>query len=67
MTLRKYKIEDDGIWISRAELEQIREHYHLVGDKYRSVKSNLKALYYFGKRDFALDLLKHFDTEDETH
>lgn len=65
MTLAKHKVQDDGIWISRSELEELRQHYNTCGDKYRTDKANLKALYCFGKRDFILDLLKHI--EDETH
>lgn len=67
MTLNNYKITEEpeeGIWISYKELDKIMAYFDEVGRKYRVNEGKLgdpKAMYYFGKRDFCIDLLKHFD------
>ena len=67
MTLRKdeYRIEGDGIWISKKALEECRDHYCKVADKFKPKKKDIaidfKYPFYFGKADVCIDLLKHFE------
>lgn len=67
MILNNYKITkepEEGIWISYKELDEIMAHFDEVGKKYSANEGkvgDLKAMYYFGKRDLCIDLLKHFD------
>ena len=68
MELRdNYKIENDGIWISRSELEKWKKHYLKVADEYKQnqrYKSDLsffKFPYYLGKAGVLTDLLKMFE------
>lgn len=63
MTLEKYeyKVEDDGIWISKKALEECKQHYCKVADKYHLGKNNLQKVFYMGKADVYADLLKHFE------
>jgi hypothetical protein len=63
MTLEKdeYKIQDDGIWISKKALEELREHYNKVSLGCDREKKFLLANFYMGKRHAYIDLLKHFE------
>lgn len=68
MVLEKdeYRIEGDGIWISKKALEELRTQFFTTLAK---EKSNLPELdiantdmwYHLGKRDVLTDLLKHFE------
>jgi len=57
----EYKIQDDGIWISRKALEECKQHYQKVADKCHLSKNNIQKVFYIGKADVYVDLLKHFD------
>ena len=57
----EYKIQDDGIWISKAALEECKQHYCRVADKCHLGKNNLQKVFYMGKADVYVDLLKHFE------
>lgn len=67
MTLNKdeFRVEDDGIWISKAALEECRDHYRKVAEKFkpRPKKQGLDSVwsFYVGKADVFIDLLKHFE------
>ena len=63
MTLEKdeYKIEDNGIWISKKAIEECKNHYCKVADKCHLGKNNLQKVFYIGKADVYVDLLKHFE------
>ena len=63
MVLEKdeYRIEGDGIWISRVALEECKQHYQKVADKCHLGKNNIQKVFYIGKADVYLDLLKHFE------
>ena len=63
MTLEKdeYKIENDGIWVSKKALEECRDHYNKVSLSCDREKNMLQAWFYMGKRDVYIDLLKHFE------
>ena len=60
-----FKIENDGIWISKNAIEEFRTQFTALAKE----KSNLPELdiantdmwYYLGKRDVLIDLLKHFE------
>ena len=58
----EYKIENDGIWVKKEVLEQLRDHYAGIGNGI--IKCDNKepnALYYIGKADICKDLLKMFE------
>ena len=57
----EYKIQDDGIWISKKALEECKQHYCKVADKCYLGKNNLQKVFYMGKADVYVDLLKHFE------
>ena len=57
----EYKIQDDGIWISKKALEECKQHYCKVADKCHLGKNNLQKVFYMGKADVYIDLLKHFE------
>ena len=57
----EYKIENDGIWISKKALEECKQHYCKVADKCHLRKNNLQKVFYTGKADVYVDLLKHFE------
>lgn len=63
MVLEKdeFKIQDDGIWISKKALEECKQHYCKVSDKCHLGKNNLQKVFYMGKADVYVDLLKHFE------
>lgn len=67
MILQKdeYKIENDGIWISKKALEEWNEHYLGVSDKHKQdfmkSKDNFKFPYFLGKSAVLIDLLKMFE------
>lgn len=50
-----YKVVDDGIWISRKELEEWRDHYKSL---YLEANSLPNEMLYIGKHDVIVDLLK---------
>ena len=62
----EYKIQDDGIWISKKALEECKQHYCKVADKFspKPKKQDLDFRYsfYLGKADVYVDLLKHFES-----
>lgn len=56
MVLQDYKIDGDYIKVSKAELEQLRDHYGSVA----SVDMH-RWWYYMGKREICIDMLKMFE------
>lgn len=67
MVLEKdeYRIEGDGIWISKAALKKCKNHYCKVADKFKPRKKqhwDYRWTFYLGKADVCNDLLKHFET-----
>ena len=63
MVLRKdeYVVYDDKITISKKALEECKQHYCKVADKCHLGKYNLQKVFYMGKLDVYVDLLKHFE------
>jgi hypothetical protein len=57
----EFKIQDDGIWISKKALEELREHYNKVSLGCDREKKFLLANFYMGKCHAYIDLLKHFE------
>lgn len=58
----EYKIENDGIWISKKALESWRDHYQNVADgKHIYPPNELQKLFFIGKADVLTELLKHFE------
>lgn len=66
MVFENYKIEGDSITLNKKELEEIRDHYCKVADKFKPKKNDekfdFKYPFYIGKADVCIDLLKHFET-----
>lgn len=67
MVLEKdeYRIDGDGIWISKVALEECRDHYRKVAEKFkpRPKKQGFASVwsFYIGKANMCIDLLKHFE------
>lgn len=67
MVLRKdeYVVYDDKITISKAALEECRDHYCKVADKFKPKPKkqdlDFRWPFYIGKADVCIDLLKHFE------
>ena len=61
----EFKIENGGIWISKAALEEFRAQFTtLAKEKGGSPELDISKTdmwYYLGKRDVLIDLLKHFE------
>ena len=62
---KEYFIQDDGIWISKKALEECKQHYCKVADKFKpkpkKQELDFRYAYYIGKADICVDLLKHFE------
>lgn len=67
MVLEKdeYRIEGDGIWISKKALEECRDRYCKIANKFKpKLKKpylSFRCPFYLGKADVCIDLLKHFE------
>ena len=57
----EYKIQDDGIWISKKALEECKQHYEQVAEHCFDKENDFKTLFYMGKSNVYNDLLKHFE------
>ena len=57
----EFRIDGDGIWISRKALEELREHYNKVSLGCDREMNMLQAHFYMGKCNAYIDLLKHFE------
>lgn len=68
MVLQDYKIDDNKIIITKEELQEIKEHYLNVADKYKSKNNNdvidVRYPYYIGKAAVLIDILKMFEPID---
>ena len=62
MELRdNYKIENDGIWIARSELEKWKKHYIENAYERQDKKQDTLEMFYYGKAEVLTDLLKMFE------
>lgn len=65
MVFENYKIEGESITLNKKELEEIRDHYCKVADKFKPKKNDekfdFKYPFYIGKADVVVDILKMFE------
>lgn len=65
MVFKNYKIEGESITLNKKELEEIRDHYCKVADKFKPKKGDekfdFKYPFYIGKADIVVDILKMFE------
>lgn len=63
-----FKIENDGIWISKKAIEEFRTRFTTFakekGGQPELDISKTDMWYYLGKRDMLIDLLKHFEPQE---
>ena len=52
----EFKIENNGIWISKKALEELRQYYKRTANS-----ATPYNMYYVGKADVLTDILKHFE------
>lgn len=61
----EFKIENDGIWISKKAIEEFRTHFATLAKEKRNLPeldiAKTDMWHYLGKRDVLIDLLKHFE------
>lgn len=57
----EYKIQDDGIWIKKSELEAWKKHYSKSYLKIAGSGEHKRTRYLLGKIAVLADLLKMFD------
>lgn len=55
----EYRIEDEGIWVSKKALEEARDHYADI--LHNHLDDEKRLWFYLGKADVCIDLLKHFE------
>lgn len=61
MTLvENFKVENDGIWISKDEIQSWKDHYESVADSCGLLS---RKMYYNGMADVLIDLLKTIERE----
>ena len=60
----EYRIEGDGIWISKKALEELKKHYNQVAEHCFDKENDFKTLFYMGKCHAYIDLLKHFEPQE---
>ena len=69
MTLKEkdYRIEEDGIWISKKALEELRDYYREVCKEHAKCEVlDWSAGVDLGKREMLNDILKHFENKKVT-
>lgn len=67
MTFQDYKIEGDSITITKQELQEARDHFCKVADKFKQRKDkdiDLRYTLYLGKAAILTDILKMFEPID---
>lgn len=64
MILQDYSIEGDSITITKQELQEARDHYCKVADKFKPRKNkgfDYRYALYLGKAGVLTDILKMFE------
>lgn len=60
-----YKIEGEGIWLSKELLENYKRHYMNVAegnrDKWKKNEDTFRYPFYLGKVEVLIDILKMFE------
>ena len=67
MVFQNYKIEGDSITITKQELEEARDHFCKVADKFKPRKNkepDYRYALYLGKAAILTDVLKMFEPID---
>lgn len=64
----EYKIDDNGIWISKKALERNRDTFFEIAMEHKggAAKGNIDNAYYYhfhGKADALIEILKMFNQE----
>lgn len=59
MDWRCAKIDGDTITINKKDLEEARDHYQKISDRYDA--DNILAFYYAGKSDALTEMLIQFE------
>lgn len=64
---KDYRIEENGIWISKKALEEVRDYYREVCKEHTKCEVlDWSAGVDLGKRDILNDILKHFENKKVT-
>lgn len=61
MVLQNYEIDGDNIIITKAELEEIRDHYWNLAQHHTKNRDAFRQALYLGKHSIVLDILKMFE------
>lgn len=67
MIFQDYKIEDNKITFTKEELQEARDHFHKVADKFkprRNQEWDIRYALYLGKAAILTDMLKMFEPID---
>ena len=64
MILTNHKIKDNGIWISKSELEKWYNHYTKTAVQLSKTKIEM-AMYYAGISDVLFDMVKAIENNKE--
>ena len=59
--LERVVIDGDYIKVSKAELEQLRDHYGGLAQHHTKNRDLFRQALYLGKRDVCIDMLKVFE------
>lgn len=60
MILQNYEVQGEKIILDKKELESFRDHYLNCANQQKEIGSPLD-LFYLGKRDMLIDIIKMFD------
>lgn len=58
MIFKNHKIQDNGIWIPRSELEEWYDHYTMTSVQLSRIKKIEMAMFYSGMADVLSDMIK---------
>ena len=62
-----FRIEEDGIWISKKALEEVRDYYREVCKEHAKCEVlDWSSGVDLGKREMLNDILKHFENKKVT-
>ena len=65
MVWQDYKIEGDSITLTKQKIQEAKNHYCKVADKFKPKKNDTtldpRYMLYIGKADVLIDILKMFE------
>lgn len=67
MQLKNYKVTDNGIWISKEDIENLRNDLNERGKGWFKKGDNKVPLYYFGMADVFVELLERIENDSKTN